>query len=84
MKSVIAHLGTQSFPRLRIGIGSAKEAHPDKDAVSHVLGRFSEKEAQTMTEVLQLVVGAVEYSLKHGVEKAMSLYNSHNVVEAKE
>lgn len=81
MKSAIAHLGTQTFPRLRIGIGSAREAHPDKDAVSHVLGRFSEKEAQIMAEVLHLVVGAVEYSLKYGVEKAMSLYNNRNAAE---
>jgi PTH1 family peptidyl-tRNA hydrolase len=84
MKSAIAHLGTQTFPRLRIGIGSAKETHPDKDAVSHVLGRFSESEAQVMAEVLQLVVGAVEYSLKHGIEKAMSLYNNRNVAETKQ
>ncbi len=84
MKSAIAHLGTQAFPRLRIGIGRAKDVHPDKDAVSHVLGRFSEKEAQTMAEVLQLVVEAVEYSLKHGVEKAMSLYNSRNLVQTQD
>lgn len=84
MKSAIAHLGTQSFPRLRIGIGSAKEVHPDKDAVSHVLGRFTESETKIMTEVLREVVSAVEYSIKHGVEKAMSLYNSRNLTEIKE
>ncbi len=81
MKSTISHLGTQTFPRLRIGIGSAKTVHPDKDAVSHVLGRFSEDENRVMAEVMHLVVGAIEYSLKHGVEKAMSLYNSRNVAE---
>ncbi|WP_421656810.1 aminoacyl-tRNA hydrolase [Leptothermofonsia sp. ETS-13] len=84
MKSAIAHLGTQTFPRLRIGIGSAKEVHPNKDAVSHVLGRFSEEEAQIIAEVLQLVVEAVEYSLKHGVEKAMSLYNSRNLAQTQD
>lgn len=79
MKSTIAHLGTQSFPRLRIGIGSAKEVHPDKDTVSHVLGHFSPKEAAVMAEVLNLAVDAIELSLKQGIEKAMSLYNNRSV-----
>jgi PTH1 family peptidyl-tRNA hydrolase len=76
MKSAIAHLGTQDFPRLRIGIG---KSGTDKDTVSHVLGKFSPQETQLMLEVLQLVVDAVEVSLKHGVEKAMNLYNSRAV-----
>ena len=79
MKSTIAHLGTQTFPRLRIGIGSAKNGDVAGDAVSHVLGRFSAREAEVMTEVLHLVVSAVELSLKQGVDKAMSLYNNRTV-----
>lgn len=77
MKSAIAHLGTQNFPRLRIGIG--KSGNADKDTVSHVLGKFSPQESQLMPEVLQLVVDTVELSLKQGVEKAMSLYNNRQV-----
>ena len=76
MKSAIAHLGTQNFPRLRIGIG---KSGGDKGSVSHVLGKFSPQETQLMADVLQLVVEAVEYSLKQGVEKSMSLYNSRTV-----
>lgn len=76
MKSAIAHLGTQNFPRLRIGIGKSRVA---KDSVSHVLGKFSPEETQMMSEVLQLVVDAVELALKQGVEKAMSLYNNRTV-----
>lgn len=86
MKSTIAHLGTQNFPRLRVGIGSPKEQATGSQApgasgevVSHVLGRFSGKEAQMVSEVLQLVVGAIELSLKQGVPKAMSLYNNRTV-----
>ncbi|MBD2076713.1 aminoacyl-tRNA hydrolase [Phormidium sp. FACHB-592] len=81
MKSAIAHLGTQTFPRLRIGIGSAKNGDVAGDAVSHVLGRFSAREAEVMTEVLHLVVGAVELSLKQGVDKAMSLYNNRTITQ---
>lgn len=73
MKSAIAHLGTQNFPRLRIGIGKSET---DKDTISHVLGKFSPQESQLMAEVLQLAADAVELALKQGVEKAMSLYNS--------
>lgn len=81
MKSTIAHLGTQTFPRLRIGIGSPKLPGSDekKSLVPHVLGRFSQAEAQIMQQALQLVVDAVELSLKQGVEKAMSLYNNRNI-----
>jgi peptidyl-tRNA hydrolase, PTH1 family len=76
MKSAIAHLGTQNFPRLRIGIGKSST---DKNTVSHVLGKFSPSETQLMSEVLQLVVDAVELGLKQGMAKAMSLYNSRTV-----
>ena len=81
MKSAIAHLGTQNFPRLRIGIGKPQTPDPknDKDTVSFVLGRFSAGETEMMGEILQLVVEAVELSLKQGVEKAMSLYNNRTV-----
>lgn len=77
MKSAIAHLGTQNFPRLRIGIGRPQDAtsSDDPSAVSHVLGRFSSAESQVMSEVLQIVVEAVELSFKQGVEKAMNRYN---------
>ncbi len=80
VKSAIAHLGTQNIPRLRIGIGSPKTANtPDKNAVSHVLGKFSTSEKDILAQVLQLVTEAIELSLKQGVEKAMSLYNGRAV-----
>ncbi|MCL1466894.1 aminoacyl-tRNA hydrolase [Argonema galeatum] len=80
IKSAIAHLGTQNFPRLRVGIGKPQDpTNNDKDAISHVLGRFSNAETQLISEVLQLVVESVELSLKQGVEKAMSLYNNRTV-----
>jgi peptidyl-tRNA hydrolase, PTH1 family len=80
MKSAIAHLNTDNFPRLRVGIGKPTTPTEDKDTVSHVLGRFSSGETQLISEVIQLVTDAVELSLKQGVEKAMSLYNNRQVV----
>ncbi len=88
MKSAIAHLGGQNFPRLRIGIGSPSvrvacaqrnRTTSDKNTISHVLGKFSPSETQLMSEVIQLAVDAVELSLRQGVEKAMSLYNGRAV-----
>jgi peptidyl-tRNA hydrolase, PTH1 family len=76
MKSAIAHLKTQDFCRLRIGIGAVRpEAKQDQAVVSHVLGNFSKAERQTMDEVVDVAVRALEKSLTNGVEKAMSLYN---------
>ena len=49
MKSAISHLGTQTFPRLRVGIGSK-----DQDAIAHVLGSFAPAEKVLITEVTQL------------------------------
>lgn len=85
MKSAIAHLGSQNFPRLRVGIGrpQATTLSDDPATVSHVLGRFSSAESKLISDVLQLVVEAVELSLKQGVEKAMNRYNSLNVSATK-
>lgn len=74
MKSIISHLHTDKFPRLRIGIGK-----PKKDAdgtISHVLGKFSPDEAALMTKVLDFVVDCTEIALKQGVEMAMNRCNS--------
>ncbi|MBE9179763.1 aminoacyl-tRNA hydrolase [Oculatella sp. LEGE 06141] len=79
MKSAIAHLGTQNFPRMRIGIGNPKGANGG-ETVSHVLGRFAPAETQVIQDVMQLVVEATELSLKQGIPKAMSLYNNREVV----
>lgn len=79
MRSLIAHLGTQDFPRLRLGIGNPRQAGGEKDAIPHVLGKFSPAEDAILAEVLELATGAIETSLRDGVEKAMNLYNARSV-----
>jgi peptidyl-tRNA hydrolase, PTH1 family len=76
MKSIISHLGTQNFPRVRIGIG---KSFGEKDTISHVLGKFSEQETPIVKEVIELTNDSIELSLKQGVEKAMSLYNNRSI-----
>ncbi len=81
MKSTISHLKTQHFPRLRIGIGKPQiPGGQETKTISYVLGKFSASEMQVMDEVLKLVGEAIELSLRQGIEKAMSLYNSRNVI----
>jgi PTH1 family peptidyl-tRNA hydrolase len=76
VKSAIAHLGTQSFPRVRIGIG---KSYAEKETISHVLTKFSPDERDIIDQVIPLGVEAIEVSLREGVEKAMNLYNSVNI-----
>ncbi len=76
MKSAIAHLGTDKFPRLRIGIGSKAAG---RDAVDHVLGRFAPADQALIVEVLDLAVGAIDTALHQGVQQSMNLYNNRIV-----
>lgn len=76
MRSLIQQLGTQAFPRLRLGIDSPKSNRViESDTVSYVLGRFMPPEQKIVTEVLELAADAAEYAMKQGVEKAMNVYN---------
>ena len=76
MKSIIAHLGSKDFPRLRIGIG---KSDGKKETIGHVLGKFSPDESKTIEEILYVSVKAIELSLKEGVEKSMSRYNGFSI-----
>ena len=69
--SIIAELGSQRVPRLRIGIG-----HPEgQDAVPFVLGRFTKEEAKLVMDAMGQAVEAVAWTLQHGLESAMNRYN---------
>jgi peptidyl-tRNA hydrolase, PTH1 family len=82
MKSIISHLGTQDFPRLRIGIGKPQNAavNDDTKTISHVLGKFTATENRVISEVLKFVVDWSELSIKQGLEKAMNRCNTFNAV----
>ncbi|KKJ01315.1 aminoacyl-tRNA hydrolase [Prochlorothrix hollandica] len=79
MKSAIAHLGTQQFPRLRVGIGTPRRGDRKAETVSHVLGKFAPDEAGLVRDILALCVETVECGLRDGVAKAMSLYNNRDL-----
>jgi PTH1 family peptidyl-tRNA hydrolase len=81
MKSIISHLNTQDFPRLRIGIGKPKDIAngDDSDTVSYVLGKFSPRETKLMSVVLEFVIECVEFSFKRGLDQAMNRCNGFSV-----
>lgn len=80
MKSIIAHLGTKEFPRLRVGIGATdKGGDRDNAVVSHVLGRFAPEDRKIVDAVIPMAVDAVDLSLRKGVERSMNLYNGREV-----
>ncbi len=78
LRSTIAQLGTQEFPRLRIGIGApaADPALRRARTVSHVLGRFQEAERPLLEQVLAEVVAGVELIRRVGYERAGNRLNS--------
>jgi PTH1 family peptidyl-tRNA hydrolase len=75
MKSIIASLGTNLFPRLKLGIAGAT-GRPDGDRLSgHVLGRFTTDERIHVDQTIQTATDAVMHALEYGIEAAMNLFN---------
>jgi PTH1 family peptidyl-tRNA hydrolase len=72
MKSVIGQLGSQIFPRIRVGIG---QGPPGRDAASYVLGRFTREEEAALPDIHARVADAVETILREGFTAAMNRYN---------
>jgi PTH1 family peptidyl-tRNA hydrolase len=72
LKSIVAHLHTQDFVRVRIGIGKPPGSRQGAD---HVLRRFSKAERKEMDVVLEEAADAVELILAEGVEVAMNRVN---------
>jgi len=72
MRSVIKHLGSRAFPRLRIGIGRP----PGRmDPADYVLQDFSDEEEDLLARTLDQAQAAIEIWLAEGIEEAMSRYN---------
>ena len=72
MKSIIQHLGTEAFPRVRLGIG---EKPAQMDLADYVLGHFNKEEQALMKEAAQMAVEAVTCYIEHGIAETMNRYN---------
>ena len=73
IKNIIAHLGTQEFPRVKIGVGAPEGA--DKDMVDWVIGAPSQAERKILAESFEKAVEAAETIIKNGCQKAMNQFN---------
>lgn len=77
VSSIIEELGTEEFPRLKIGIGKNKEY---RDLTEYVLGKFNDEEIKLMPDIFSVCEEAVDVWMKEGISKCMSLYNSRRVL----
>ena len=73
IKNIIAHLGTQEFPRVKIGVGAPEGA--DKDMVDWVIGAPSQAERKILAESFEKAIDAAEAIIKNGCQKAMNQFN---------
>ena len=69
IKSIIYHLGSDNFPRIKIGVG--QKPHPDYDLVDWVLGKFSESDKKELFSRFETVYHACEDIVGGDIEKAM-------------
>ncbi|MEE9614595.1 MAG: aminoacyl-tRNA hydrolase [Thermodesulfobacteriota bacterium] len=71
LDSIIAQLGTNAFPRIRLGVGK-----PDEGATAeHVLGPFAADEEEALEDMLENAASAVELFLDKGIDSAMNAFN---------
>ena len=74
IKSIIYHLNSDQFPRIKVGVG--KKPHPDYDLADWVLSEFKKDEQKALEPALENACKALELLLDNDIEKAMNLYNS--------
>ena len=73
LKSIIQHLGTDQFPRIRVGVG--EKPHPDYDLADWVLGRPQGEDKKAIDGAVKRAADAVECILSQGLERGMGRFN---------
>jgi PTH1 family peptidyl-tRNA hydrolase len=79
LKSIIEQLGTDQFPRLRVGVG---RGDPRRDLRDRVLGRAEPEERVILAEATTLAADAVELFVTHGIADVMNRFNRRRAEEA--
>lgn len=74
LKSIIARLGTDQFPRIRLGVGAPP--HPDYDMADWVLAAFKGQDAADMEAVAEKAACAIACYITEGADKAMNKFNT--------
>ncbi len=73
LKSIIQHLGTDQFPRLRVGVG--EKPHPDYALADWVLGKFAGEDKKAIDAAVRRAADAVECILAEGIDRGMGKFN---------
>ena len=73
LKNIIQHLGTDQFPRVKIGVG--EKPHPDYDMADWVLGKFTGEDLKTISQAIQRAGKAAECYIHDGPDQAMNRFN---------
>ena len=73
LKSIIQHLGTDQFPRIKIGVG--EKPHPDYDMADWVLSKFTGEDLKTIQAAVKKAADAVACYVENGPDKAMNRFN---------
>ena len=73
LKSIIQHLGSDQFPRIKVGVG--EKPHPDYDLADWVLGKFVGEDKKTIEATVKTAADAVECIIADGCDKAMNKFN---------
>ena len=73
LKNIIAHLGTDQFPRVRVGVGAPE--HPDHEMIDWVIGHFTPQERKVVDEAVGRAVDAALCVMEEGVSQAQNRYN---------
>ena len=73
LKSIIQHLGSDKFPRIKVGVGSPQ--HAEHDIVDWVIGKPMGEDAKVLTQALERAAEAVSAVIAQGPQKAMNKYN---------
>jgi PTH1 family peptidyl-tRNA hydrolase len=72
LKSIEAHLGTDQYPRMRLGVG---RGIAERDMADHVLSRFEPDERGVIADTIEKAADAVEAFLSEGIDVVMNRYN---------
>lgn len=75
IKNIIAHLGTQEFPRIKVGVGDKPKGW---DLADYVLSRFPAEEQPIIRDAMKNASDAVKTILTEGMDSAMNLYNKNS------
>lgn len=73
LKNIIQHLGTDQFPRIRVGVGG--KPNPDYDMADWVLSRPQGEDRTAIEEAIRRAADAAECLIRDGVDQAMSRFN---------